>query len=352
MDNRQGTVGGGNILKIFGKKGKPDSMYLDNQLLADFARIPLVKFIIYALLISMMIFLILRLFKVKSPFKSKGIISEMDYIEQVKKRDASILRAQQMMTNITRIVEMTPFNLAKSQVEYWQYNLNRADIRIPGKTRIMKAEEFNAVIKMVTFAVVVIGVTMAIIANALLGAVIIMSAIMISSFMPMAIVRQTVKAKDMEIKEHFSDYYLMIHYVLIANANTPLDRIMRSFARTTDSKEMKRYVDVCIHYIDTYGEYEATRHIAKDYKELPEVGKLMRLIRQANEGGDIEAELNGFRQELIAAKRYAITKRMEKLVSRARASFNVLMPILIQAIISAMSIYWKDLGGASNFLGK
>ena len=70
----------------------------------------------------------------------------------------------------------------------------------------------------------------------------------------------------------------------------------------------------------------------------------MRLIRQTNEGGDIEAELMGFRTELLAASRYALEKRMEKLIAKAKASFNLLMPILFQAVLSAMSIYISDMG--------
>jgi hypothetical protein len=76
----------------------------------------------------------------------------------------------------------------------------------------------------------------------------------------------------------------------------------------------------------------------------------MRLIRQANEGGDVRAELVGFRTELLEARKYAIQKRMEKLVMKAKASFNILVPILIQAVISAMAIYFEDLSLTSTFL--
>ena len=178
-----------------------------------------------------------------------------------------------------------------------------------------------------------------------------MSIIIVANTVPMMIIRSTVREKDLEIKENFADYYLMIHYVLLANAKTPLNGIMKSYAKTTNSKEMIRYIDACLHYIDTYGEYEATKYITKDYRELPEVGKLMRLIKQANEGGEIEAELYGFRTELLAAKRYAIEKRMEKLIKKAQMSFNILMPVLFQAILSAMAIYISDLGIASTIVG-
>ena len=178
----------------------------------------------------------------------------------------------------------------------------------------------------------------------------IVSAIVMAANMPMMFVRQTVKAKDDEIRENFSDFYLMIHYVLLAGAKTPLASIMKSYAKTTDSKEMQSMVGVCVHFIDTYGEYEATRYISKAYREIPVMGKLMRLIRQANEGGDVEAELMGFRKELLDEKRYAIEKRMDKLIARARASFNLLMPILFQAVLSAMSIYLSDMGLIKTFV--
>lgn len=345
------TVGGGEILDFIGKGEGGRSQFLDDSLIKLFKMMPYIKLFIYALIILVMIMAILRLFRLKSPFKGRGIISELNYIEQIKKRDAAIIRANKLMNWVTTLVSKTPFTISKTQIDYWQYNINRADIKIPGKTRAMKAEEFNALIKLIVASICIIGAIIAILANVLLGAAMIMFTLLISSFMPMAILRQIVKNKDMEIREHFADYYLMIHYVLLANANTPLEGIMKSFVKTTNSDEMKRYIDVCIHYIDTYGEYEATRYIAKDYRELPEVGKLMRLIRQSNEGGSIEAELIGFRQELISEKRYTINKRMEKLVGKARASFNILMPILVQAIISAMSIYWSDLGLAKMLIG-
>jgi hypothetical protein len=76
----------------------------------------------------------------------------------------------------------------------------------------------------------------------------------------------------------------------------------------------------------------------------------MRLIRQANESGDVRAELLGFRDELLAAKKYAISKRMEKLVNQAKMSFNILLPVLLQAILSAMAIYIEDLKLTSTFM--
>ena len=290
------------------------------------------------------------MYNVKSFKRGKGIISELEYVDKIRKRDASIIRYNKLLTQITRIVQGTVFKANKTNKEYVEYNLERAGVKIPGGSRYMRSEEFNAVVVALASAVVAVGVIIIILANYVLGAVLIIFTIVMASILPMTYLRQIVQAKDNEIRENFSDFYLMLHYVLIAGAKTPLNGIMRSYAKTTDSIEMKHMVDVCTHYMDTYGEYEGTRYIAKAYREIPVMGKLMRLIRQSNEGGDISAELIGFRTELLNEKRYAIEKRTDKLINRARASFNLLMPILFQAVLSAMSIYLSDMGLIATFV--
>lgn len=349
-----GTLaGGGEILQFWGNNSSYDkeAPFLDNQLISQFNIIPIVKFAIVVLIFFLMIVAILKIFNIRSPFRGKGITRELDRMDKIKQRDLSILRANKAMQWVTNFVQHTPFSMNQRNKDYWQYNINRAGIKIPGGSRNMKAEELNAIINFIAMCAIGVSLIVILLINSFLGGVLIVSIIIVANTVPMMIIRSTVREKDLEIKENFADYYLMIHYVLLANAKTPLNGIMKSYAKTTNSKEMIRYIDACLHYIDTYGEYEATKYITKDYRELPEVGKLMRLIKQANEGGEIEAELYGFRTELLAAKRYAIEKRMEKLIKKAQMSFNILMPVLFQAILSAMAIYISDLGIASTIVG-
>lgn len=351
MNDQNIGVGGGEVLEYIGQGNNANTTLLDENVIRQFMLLPIVKVLIVVLLIVLAIIIVAKILELRSPFKGKAINSELDYLDMVKKHDESIVKANRTIRAITNIIEKSPFMLSKSYVDYWAYNLERANIKIPGKARFMKPQEFNAIIKIAEIATVGLGLFIAAFLSAPAGLMLIISAIFIASTMPMATVRSIVKVKDNEIIENFADFYLMIHYVLLASAGTPISGIMKSYDKTTSSEEMHRFVDVCIHYIDTYGEYEATRYISKQYREIAQVGKLMRLIRQANEGGDVRAELIGFRDELLSAKKYAIRKRMEKLVIKAKASFNILMPILIQAIISAMAIYLEDLKLTSTFLG-
>lgn len=337
-------VGGGEILNYWNQNSKDSNAALDTELIRQFLMLPAVKIVIIILILICALFVIMKILKIRNPLRGKVITRELDHIANVKKHDESIIRSNEFIGSITKIVEKSPFSLDVANKDYWNYNISRANIRIPGGSRLMRAEELNAIIRAAAFIMSAIGLLITILFNVMLGALIIISTIVLSSTLPMILIRQKVKEKDLEIVSNFADFYLMIHYVLLASANTPISGIMKSYDKTTSSDEMHRFVDTCIHYIDTYGEFEATSHIARQYREIPEVGKLMRLIKQANEGGDVRAELIGFRNELLEAKEYAIEKRMEKLVAKATASFNILMPVLIQAIISAMAIYFDDLG--------
>ena len=345
------TIGGGEILQYVGQDyGKPTYQSMNNTFINQLGMISGVKVLIVLLLLVIMVITIVRIFEIRSPLKGKAITNEFNHLEAVRKRDEQILRANKFINIITRIIEKSPLVLNKTTIEYWQYNLERADIRIPGGHRVMKPQELNALIKFTEVLVTILAIAIAILISAPIGLILIILTWTIGGTVPMTMIRSIVKTKDNEVIEHFADLYLMLHYVLLASANTPISGILKSFDKTTNSAEMHKFVDCCIHYIDTYGEYEATRHIGKQYREVPEVSKLMRLIRQANEGGDVRAELMGFRTELLSAKKYAIEKRMEKIVAQAKASFNLLVPVLIQAIISAMAIYLEDLSLIGSFM--
>lgn len=345
-------IGGGEILDYMnGDVGSQGYQNMNNDLINQLNMLGPVKIIIILLLLFLVFLIVLKLLNMKSPFKGRAIVNELDHMEEVRRRDAQIIRMNKTLGDLTKIIEHSPFAVEKNKIDYLNYNLTRANIRIPGKIRVMKAEEYNAVLKTCQIMLCALGIVLGLLVNMMLGAVIIIAAIMLLGTLPLMYIRSLVRSKDDEIIENFSDFYLMIHYVLIARANTPLSGIMKSYDKTTNSEEMHRFVDVCVTNIDTYGEYEGPMKIAEKYKEIPQVGKLMRLIRQANEGADVASELKGFRQELIDAKQYALQRRGDKIIARAQASFNILMPILFQAIVSAAAIYFKDISVAGTLMG-
>lgn len=345
-------VGGGEILDVLdkGKSYNFDSPFMNNELIRLYQVLPIILAIIFVIILVIMIRIIMNMYNVKTIRRGRGITNELEYIDKVRRRDASIIRWNKLISRAKNIVESSIFRTDKVNKEYTEYNIERAGLKIPGGTRYLTAEEFNAIVVSISALVVMVSILVGLFANYMIGIVMIIFTIVVANTMPMIYIRNIVKARDDEIRENFSDFYLMIHYVLLAGAKTPLVGIMKSYAKTTDSKEMIRMVDTCTHYMDTYGEYEGATYISKAYREIPVMGKLMRLIRQANDGGDVSNELMGFRTELLNEKRYSIERRTDKLINRARASFNLLMPILFQAILSAMSIYLSDMGLINTFI--
>lgn len=342
------NAGGGEILDYMGSGGTSQNSQLDSSVLRQFAMLPWVRTAIVILLIVIALLIIMKILAVKNPLRGRALSHELNHLDKVKKHDESIIRANKTLNLLTKIIERTPLAMDKSSIEYWQYNLSRANVRVPGGMRVIKPIEFNAVVKTVGVLVAIVALIITLLINAPAGVMLFIMDVVFASTLPMMMIRNIVKQKDMEIVENFANFYLMLHYVLLASAGTPIIDILKSYDKTTESEEMHRFIDVCVHYIDTYGEYNATRYIAKQYREISQVGKLMRLIRQANEGGDIRAELIGFRNELLQAKVYAMEQRRDKLIARARASFNILMPILVQAIASAAAIYMDDLSIAGS----
>lgn len=346
-----GTVGGGEVLQYVGQDGQEDAGLLNQKLIEEFLRLPYIRMIIIVLILLLAALLIMRIFKVRNPLGKRSINKEFDHMASVRKRDEQVLRANRMIRAVTNIVENSLFSMSTVGKDYWAYNLTRADIRIPGKSRIMKPEEFHAITVAVMVFISIISAIIGVLFSIPIGILLIIATLALGNTMPMIMLRNTVKLKDQEVEEHFVDMYLMIHYVLLASGSTPIAGILKSFDKTTNSNEMHKFVDTCVHYMDTYGEYEATGYISKSYREIPHVVKLMRLMKQANQGGSVRQELIGFKTELLNERKYLIEKRMNKLIAKARFSFNILYAILIQAVISAMGIYFKDLGGISSFMG-
>lgn len=323
--------------------------YMDKGAIQSFNSVTAVKVLIIILLVVISVLIIMRLIGLRSLFQDRGITAELENINAIKKRDKQILRANHLLKRITKLVNRSGLNIGTKKYEYVEYNLRRAGVKTPGGFRVLTPDEFNACCKIGSLITTAIGIVVLATASILFGFVIIVGCAVLWNIVPMMIIRGIVADKDAEIKRNFFDLYLMLHYTLIAGAKTPIAKLFKSYGKQTNSEEMIEFTANCVDFLDTYGEFNATRLIAKEYREIAEVGRLMRLIRQQQDGGDITQELLGFKSQLVKEREYEVEQRMDKLVNRANDSFKVLMIILIQAIISAMSIYIPDIASVTSF---
>lgn len=285
-----------------------------------------------------------------SVFGTYGISYSIARRNKEIRRRNHLIALNQFIRNLTDLVERSPFRSNKNNKDYMDYNLKRAGFKLPGN-QPMYLEQYNALKCALTFLMIAFALFISIFVNTPVGILLLGLSIMASAVLPTMIIRAIVEHKDTEIRNNFMDFYLMLHYSLLIKSNTPLSKLMQSYAKTTDNPVMHQFVAECINSLDTYGEYNATEIIAKDYRELAPVGKLMRMIKQLQDGADVTQELKGFRAELITAERVRIGDHCDKQVAKIMGLIYVAYIFLFQIVLSGLAIYLPDLGGLSAITG-
>ncbi len=343
--------GGAEILK-YQNAEMPDVGTFNDYILYIYNSTWAIKILIIALLVLTCVVILLRIFRVRYINIPKGVATELDNIADIRSRDKSILRKKKLLNRITSIVKKSPFRLDEISRDHYQYNINRAGLLAPGDSRYLSSDEYRAIIITSCTGVLVASILIGIGANIGLGVILCVGTILFFLSIPDLMLRSKVSAHDAEIKTHFPNFYLMLHYNLVSETKTePLERKMLTYSKTTDSIEMLRFVDTCVHLIETHGEYKATKLISDEYKEIAEVTKLMRLIRQQHEKANIATELEGFKREVINYRKAQLEKRKQRIVKMAQASFIVIQIILGQAMLSAIAVYLPDLAIAQSLFG-
>lgn len=343
------SYAGGDILKYLNGGDYSDGYdSMDTGLMRQLNLVTFVKIAIIVLLLIAIFMIIQRIFKITFTRKGKGAVKELSRLEKIRKKERMIMIARSILDAITNAVNKSPFRLTKSGRDELQYKLSRADIKGPDGHSTMKADTFNAIEVVGKMAVCIVGIVIILFVNITFGALLIAGTLVVTNTVVEVILNGMVATKDEEIKNNFASFYLMVHYVLLRGDN--LVPVIQQYDKTTESKEMHRFVDVCLHNINTYGAYTGSNYIGEEYRGVNEVVKLMRLIRQSELGGDISQELDGFKQELINEEAYRGEQKINKALKLGDVAKLLTMILLVQAVISAMMVYLDDFkNGASLF---
>lgn len=346
------TVGGGEALDFFSKfTNETEWTYMDGELIQHFKNLGLYKLLIVALILTICIILMLKLLGIRTITQDAGVRAEIDNVKTLRKTEKSIIARQKSLNRLKGIVAALGLNPGQVYADYMNYNLKRAGIMAPAGDRALDAFEFNALVKVGIACTTVVCLFVMLFLNLTLGFLLLLLALILWNTIPNMYVRSLAMEKDTIIKNNFFDFYQEIHYILINGGNASISKRIRSYQKgVRNNPEMVRFADTCADYIDIYGEAEGSTYIAKEYREIPDVTKLMRLIKQFNDGGDIKQDLIGFRDKLLLEKQMRMEDEQKKLVTKARLSFNILMIVLVQAILSAMAIYLPDLTNVGSFL--
>ena len=145
MNTDGGSAGGGEILQYWGNSATKQSSQMNVDNIMQYAMLPYIRILLIWLILTLGVIIVLKILDVKSPTKGKGMKNALAYMDAIRKHDAAVLANNRRIRIITTIVEKSPFALPRRQIEYWQYNIVRAQFYIPGKTRLYKAVELHAI---------------------------------------------------------------------------------------------------------------------------------------------------------------------------------------------------------------
>jgi len=345
-------VGGGDVLDYLFGEDPWNWRYMDGKMIDTIRSLGVIKLAIFVIIIGLVIFFICQLWGVKSSFKNKAARSEIRNFNAIRKHDKRITRARKWIGISEKAVKKLGLGVSSTQKEYMEYNLKRANIYVPGGKSVMTPDQFNAIIKVGTFLTACLSVLIIIFINSTSGALLMLLGISLWSVLPNMIIRNIVSSKDSMIKANFFDFYSEIHYALKSNTKEPLVKRIRAYGEMEASSkpEMSEFALNCADMFDTYTESTGAARIAKDYREIPDVTKLMRLIQQFNSGADIQQDLDGFRSKLMLEREMAIDATIEKRKALAMRVMLILMILFAQAIMSAVAIYIPDLGNITSFM--
>lgn len=309
--------------------------------------IPFIVLGIVLLLITLMFILIAKQYNITT-LSRNGINYAMSVRARIRRKDEFIVHSMNFINKVTEWTERSIFRSNKQMKDYMDYNLRRTGFTLPNGNPI-HIEEYNAMKVFTLGTLLVISTFIAVVVSATVGILMALISTWTIVTLPMIIIRGIVTSKDAIIRANFMDVYLVLHYSLYMGGETPIPQLLASYRRTTDIPEMHEMVEVWTNHIDTLGEYNATEPIARDYREVGEIGTLMRLIKQIYDGGNVKNELIGFRKELVAARKATLEKRGDQIIERVNnILYIIIMILLVQAVISSMAIYIPDIAGGMN----
>ena len=162
MNTKNGTLGGGEILKYIGNGQGRSIWYVDYGLEQQFIYMEYIKIAITAIILFILLLTILKAFNIKYLRRGKGIRLEIQNVNDIRNYDKRIMEQTYRIKRITEFWEKTPFRINRLKKEYLDYNLSRAGLFGPNG-RIMKAEEFNAIIQSVQAVGVAVGLVLMIV---------------------------------------------------------------------------------------------------------------------------------------------------------------------------------------------
>lgn len=333
-----GYVGGGEVLNLFGKKeviyGLSETAY-NIKLNAPKAIILLTFVLMFA-----MVYGLVQIFGV---FNSATLASLNSTLTLSLSVDKKQWQMRKFLNAMVALQSRGIFRLDPYKADDLSFNLQRLGWKL--RDIPLTAEMYNGLKIFASIITAVIGALAGLVTmNPMAPMIAVIFIILIGSLDVFVAMR--VHQLDEEISKNFLELYLILYHTMVADGGASLAGLLRVYLSTADG-EMAIVTEKIIYSLETYGEALGCDKLTNAFRH-EYVTRLMRLIKGYTQGADVRDDLRGFRALLIENREREIERESEKLQMKARMSFYILMPVLVQAIISAMAIYFGDIASVGS----
>lgn len=333
-------VGGGEVLNLFGKKeviyGLSETAY-NLKLNAPKAIVLLTIIIVCA-----MIYGLIEIFGIFSSATIANIGAAVSISLSVDKKQWQM---RKFLNAMVALQSRGVFRLDPYKADDLSFNLQRLGWRL--RDIPITAEMYNGLKIFGSLVVTVVSLLVFLVTfNPIVLVVGVMFIVVIGSMDTFIAMR--VRQLDAEISKNFLELYLILYHTMVADGGASLASLLRVYLATAEG-EMAIVTEKIIYSMETYGEALGADKLTNAFRH-EYVTRLMRLIKGYVQGADVRDDLRGFRSLLIENREREIEKESERLQMKARMSFYILMPVLVQAIVSAMAIYFGDIASIGSFM--
>ena len=334
------VVGGGEVLNVFGKKeviyGLSETAY-NIKLNAP-------KAIVF-LTVVLMIAMVYGLIEIFGIFSSAALTNMATMVSMSLSVDRKQWQARKFLNLMIALQSRGILKLDPFKADDLTFNLQRLGWKISGIP--LTAEMYNGLKIFSSAVVLAVSILLGLVTfNPVIPIIGIVLVFVITSLD--TVIAMRVRQLDAEITKNFLELFLILYHTMVADGGASLASLLRVYLVTAEG-EMRIVTEKIIYSLETYGEALGCVKLTDAFRH-EYVTRLMRLIKGYAEGADVRDDLKGFRQLLIENREREIEHESEKLQMKARMSFYILMPVLVQAIISAMAIYFGDISSIGSFL--
>ena len=333
-----GYVGGGEVLNLFGKQEVIDGI---NETAYNIKmNAPKAIIVLTIILFVAMIYGLITIFGI---FNSATLASINSTVALSLSVDKKQWRTRKFLNSMVSLQSRGIFKLDPYKADDLSFNLQRLGWKI--RDIPITAEMYNGLKIFGSICIIVLASFISLVTfnpiGLLIGAIGVVAVGSLDTFIAMR-----VHQLDEEISKNFLELYLILYHTMVADGGATLASLLRVYLATAEG-EMAIVTEKIIYSMETYGEALGCDKLTNAFRH-EYVTRLMRLIKGYVQGADVRDDLRGFRALLIENREREIEHESEKLQMKARMSFYILMPVLAQAIISAMAIYFGDIASVGN----